>query len=272
MSTGLFARAALATIVLSCADPEITQPDVRTPPTDTVPDTVRTVVPGPPLLDARDMRSYRTVRIYELLDGNRTDSVTWMAENLGYDTLGGTRTWCPDGKRHLCDSLGPLYSYQIARLAPDSTIKNQCDVWLGAQGICPAGSHLPSKGEWDTLVRWTGGMLHAGRILKSRKDWMTRISGTPGVGTDSVGFEALPAGYHFTGDQGIGLEGHTHPDSAYFYLGGSAFFWTRTNTVPGTCAQAWSMAITSDYDEVQFLALPRTAGLSVRCVVDAPAP
>jgi uncharacterized protein (TIGR02145 family) len=106
--------------------------------------------------DPRDDRSYRTVRI-----GDQT----WMAENLNFNAVGSV---CYNNKDVNCVKYGRLYRWNIAMTA------------------CPAGWHLPSDTDWETLINFVGS--DAGTKLKSRVGWGRHN------GTDDFGFSALPGG------------------------------------------------------------------------------
>ncbi|SHM35375.1 major paralogous domain-containing protein [Fibrobacter sp. UWR3] len=132
------------------------------------------------LLDSRDGHTYKSVKI---------GSQTWMAENLNYET---DDTYCPDGKSENCSTYGRLYN------------------WNTAKTVCPAGWHLPSKDEWNTLLTAVGGASTAGKAIKSASGW--RKSGNC---TDAFGFSAIPTGYRDGNKEEYGN-------------GYSAYFWSST--------------------------------------------
>lgn len=120
---------------------------------------------GQVLKDSRDGKEYPTVNI-----GGKT----WMAKNLAYcEPVDDAKAWdglvtnvknytaCYDYTLNYCEKYGMLYS------------------WTAAQNACPAGWHLPSKAEADSLILslgkkgeryvnliryWTGPDLFGGRI------------------------------------------------------------------------------------------------------------
>lgn len=114
---------------------------------------------GGTLVDKRDGKKYKTVKI-----GNQT----WMAENLNYRTQD---SYCYKDKKLNCSKYGRLYE------------------WDAAKKACPAGWHLPSKEEFKVLFNSVGEQQVAGKNLKSKKGW-----NKGGNGTDAFLFSALPAG------------------------------------------------------------------------------
>lgn len=212
--------------------------------------------PGPALFDARfGSKVYPTVQV---------GGGIWMARNLDYDTLRSVSSWCPGGT-DTCPGRGRLYAWWTAMKA-DSSYSNWCDVWLDSTGICPDGWHLPSVAEWTELSDSLGGSANAGRFLKSPDGWLPALDGSSGGGTQPTGFDAIPAGYRTTGSQGYGWYGHTSPDSAFLAAGNVAAFWTRTNSVPGSCTSAWGYFLESGQPAASLRLVPRVTGLSVRCV------
>jgi uncharacterized protein (TIGR02145 family) len=113
------------------------------------------------ITDPRDGKQYRTVKI-----GN----VTWLAENLNYETV---YSHCYDeytGNGSLCKKYGRLYDWTDAMLS-----------------ACPAGWHLPTDGEWEDLQRAVDDDMAR---LRS-KEWHG--------GRDLLGWTALPGGYQRIG-------------------------------------------------------------------------
>jgi len=166
--------------------------------------------------DERDGKSYKTVRI---------GTQTWMAENLNFDT---TYSWCRD-----CEVYGRLYSYEAA-------------TWS-----CPEGWHLPSDGEWTTLVAYLGGYTIAGGKLKETglTHWAKPNKGA----TNESGFTALPHGYRSL-------------NAVLNFQTKIGWWWTST---PAELEpQAWSIRMESKNATVIRIASARFTGLSVRCIKD----
>ncbi len=123
-------------------------------------------------VDSRDNKTYKSIAI-----GDQT----WMTENLNYNAAGSV---CYDNKDENCAKYGRLYDWPTAMNGAASSGKSPSRV----QGVCPAGWHLPSDGEWSILEREIGGDKTAGKKLKSKSGWKK------GNGTDEVEFSALPGG------------------------------------------------------------------------------
>jgi uncharacterized protein (TIGR02145 family) len=138
--------------------------------------------------DPRDGQSYDVVKIGDL---------TWMTENLSYET---ETSACPDGDSRNCKRLGRLYT------------------WAEAKTVCPEGWRLPTKSDFAQLLT----QPNAGAALKSRDGWFKK-----GNGSDEFGFNALPAGYgtdgRFNGIGGYAYfwsadEDAENPESNAYYL------------------------------------------------------
>ena len=170
------------------------------------------------LKDSRDGQTYKTVQIGDQV---------WMAENLNYETEG---SYCYDDVKSNCAKYGRLY------------------IWEAATSACPSGWHLPSQGEFETLLEFVGGEDVAGTKLKFVSGWREN-----GNGEDAFGFSALPAG-------GRGVNGN------YDGEGYGAFFWSSTEL--SSSGGAWGLYLDYDYGHV-YLDRYINPGFSVRCLKDA---
>ena len=143
------------------------------------------------------------------------------------------------------------------------------------RGLCPAGWHVPSDAEWNTLVSSLdpgadlgapvelGGAqtlsVSAGGALKSTLTSTDPVNPDPNVwlmpnagATDASAFRALPAGLVIP----QGLAGR----------GAGALWWTSTSTAAGD--KAWYRSLSYLNTSVYRRSDLRKFGLSVRCVKD----
>ncbi len=181
--------------------------------------------------DNRDGSLYKTVVI-----GGKT----WMAENLKYKT---EKSHCYNNEVGMCAKYGRLYDW-------DDAIK-----------ACPEGWHLPSWGDFDKLFGAARGgdfSKAEGNILKASVGW----NGSE-IGTDDVGFSALPGGYHDRIDNDPDFPGH------YQGEGSSAGFWSSSEATNEICYAAYHMSLSGDSDMALASAEScKSWSLSVRCVKD----
>jgi len=188
----------------------------------------------------------------------------WMAENLnigtminGVDTMfnnGLIEKYCYDDLEDNCDTNGGLYQWDEMM----HYVTTQ-----GAQGICPAGWHVPTDyewkilegtvdsqygvgdPEWDKTGEWRG--FDAGLNLKSNGGW-----NFGGNGTDLYNFMVLPCG-------------RRDLDGSFTRLGDKTYFWTSADH---SNDYAWIRYIAHDYSEVHRDAFHKQYGRSVRCIRD----
>lgn len=199
------------------------------------------------LLDARDGRKYRVVKI---------ENQEWMAENLNFiDDNMGKSARCYNDNDVNCNKYGKLYTWAVAmdsvgvysNDAKGCGYNKYCNHSEKVRGICPAGWHLPDKIEWKTLWNNIGNESIAGMRLKSTTGWTAK-----GKGNDDFGFAILPAGYF--------------DDAKFGGLGNSSGFWTSTEKSP-IFADAAFVDESKQMDMDEYVH-SKKEGRSVRCIKD----
>ncbi|MDP3684947.1 MAG: FISUMP domain-containing protein, partial [Ignavibacteria bacterium] len=132
----------------------------------------------------------------------------WLKENLDVGTMiqgtsnpsndGRIEKYCYDNNPENCTTYGGLYQWNEAMTY---------DTANGAKGICPAGWHIPTKTEFETL---RVAVKDDGNTLKAIGQG-TEI----GAGSNASGFSALLGG--------------NRKNNGYFYdLSLYTYFWTST--------------------------------------------
>ena len=190
------------------------------------------------MTDPRDGMVYKTTTI---------GGQVWMAENLNYFDVEGTPSsikndWCYWDKPENCESAGRLYTWKVA------------------QRICPEGWHLPTKADWESLLREVGADS-LNEILWKGSSKLKSVSGweNDGSGTDDFGFTALPAGMKFT----------TNTQDGFTYHGCSSLMWASTEADGGAAdTLAYHMYLDCSNDNAIVNTVKKINGLSVRCVKD----
>jgi uncharacterized protein (TIGR02145 family) len=191
------------------------------------------------------------------IDGNTYNTITignqrWMAENLRVSryrngdiiSLRTSNEWTYEeiGWRNWFNNDSATYEI------PHGKLYN----WYSAndnRGICPSGWHIPSKGEWQILSEFLGGIMIAGGKMK--------ITGTshwnyPNVGaTNESGFSAYPSGARY--------------GTQFQYFGTNAFFWSSTQAYSNG---AWYLNIYSSGEGVEIHTMYMNQETSVRCLKD----
>jgi len=175
---------------------------------------------------------------------------TWMAANLNVgsriiDTTsshnnGITEKYCYENKESNCDIYGGLYQW--------NEMMNY-DTVPGIQGICPLGWHLPTDGEWTTLITWLGGDSIAGGKMKETgtTHWAYPNTGA----TNEIGFTALPGGYRYY--------------SGTLFITDYATFWSSSESLS---SGAWYRLLQFNFNYVVRRAYTKENGYSVRCLMD----
>jgi uncharacterized protein (TIGR02145 family) len=220
-----------------------------------------------------DGNTYKTVKI---------GAQWWMAENLRathfsngaeitkvennttWDNLDlSDKAYCyyDDSIIH-ADTYGALYNWAAAMNGAESSESAPSQV----QGVCPLGWHLPSDNEWIELemqlgmsydeawkVGWRG--INEGSKMKAKEGW-----DNDGNGTNSSGFNALPAGIRDS--QGLFSEAgritHFWSATEYFNITTYAFNRKLSYIEPGV----------GFFHASHYYGYPKDFGFSVRCVKD----
>ena len=177
---------------------------------------VRNVIENP-FTDSRDGNVYRVVSI---------GSQTWMAENLNFET---EDSYCYQDSVENCARYGRYYK------------------WSAALNACPGGWHLPTKEEYETLIKNVDGDVASGTALKSVDGW-TRA--TPAL--DTYSFTGYPAGYR-------------DGEEVFVAEGAGVFFWTDSE---GDGNNAYGMLLQYDVGDAEISDFSKDYAFSVRCVKD----
>ena len=193
-------------------------------------------------------------------DGNHYSTVkigdqVWMAENLkttrflNGDTIPNMANgfqWATADSSGYCNH---------SNNQENATIYGRLYNWYSVKDnrkLAPAGWHIPTSNEWQTLVNGNGGKYLAGGKLKETGNmhWISPNSGA----TNALGFSALPGG--------------NRNDIANFYNKGiNGFWWTQTEiTGAGSFGVHFSMYTNTPYCE--HANADKHMGFALRCVKD----
>lgn len=202
--------------------------------------------------DDRDSQQYGTVQI---------GTQCWMTKNMNYDDGCASNTWvnssdvrwcgCYSGNSSNCTTFGKLYQWS-AVMAGTTTV--------GAQGICPAGWHVPTQTEIDAMIAYVntqysceGSSINSGKAFSATSTWS--VSGTScTVGNtlatnNSTGFNLLPSGFRDTSGNYQSINSNTKIWASNMNSG-NALRYDLSNS---------SWRFTYGYDSKAY-------GLSVRCI------
>ena len=200
--------------------------------------------------DSRDGQSYDVVKIGDL---------TWMAENLNFETAG---SFCPDGDSRNCKRLGRLYSWTEAKtVCPEGwRLPTSADfAQILAQSLSPSIAQSPSQSLAQSQAGNSGAVPNAsnavqnnraGAALKASDGWFKK-----GNGSDALGFRALPAGYRGA-------------DGKFDGIGGYAYFWSATEDPENSESNAFYLFLSFSSDAASVNAFAKEDYRSVRCVSD----
>ena len=121
------------------------------------------------------------------------------------------------------------------------------------RGIAPQGWHVPTDGEWTTLVNCLGGETVAGGKMKEvgNNHWYT--AGMPNIASNESGFTALGSGYRNDGWNNI---------LRYTY-----FFSKTSDSITGP-GQVWVRLLVDSGEDIGRGTSDLINGFSVRCLKD----
>ena len=178
------------------------------------------------MTDSRDGQVYKTIVI---------EGLTWMAENLNYET---DNSFCYNDSAKYCATYGRLYK------------------WSVAMNACPEGWHLAT---YDDAYTLTGPNLQcytkSADELRSMEGWIP-VNGDDTRGLDAYGFSASPGGRRESSGQ-------------YVALGTEAGYWFMIEAADNTIYD-WVMEIHQDSRDSKLNREYEARAHSVRCVKGAP--
>ena len=190
------------------------------------------------------------------IDGNLYQTIKigdqwWMAENLEV-----THYRNGDPIPHVAD-FGIWYTLSTGAFCNYDNDEDNVPVygrlynWHAVddeRNIAPEGWHVPSDGEWQTLIDYLGGDAIAGGKMKEEgtAHWYAPNTGA----TNESGFTALPGGCRAV----------SFLDMSYY-----CYFWSSTEH---DINQAWIQQLVSSSSVIYNSYYDKYFGLSVRCVRD----
>lgn len=127
------------------------------------------------------------------------------------------------------------------------------------RGLAPAGWHIPSNNEWETLTTTLGGASLAGGAMKSTYSWIA-----PNIGvTNSSGFCGLAGG-----ECGLFFLYNATFCGASQNIGSNANFWSSTEMSAPNNAYAYFRGLYQFVPELGSGGSQKRVGFSVRCIKD----
>ncbi|MCQ2361380.1 MAG: hypothetical protein MJ009_07910 [Paludibacteraceae bacterium] len=178
----------------------------------------------------------------------------WLTDNT--IPASGSSVYTPYYAGVQMDGYGGYYNWAAAVGVADG--KAQAVAFTEPrQGICPNGSHIPTRDEWITLkdyvasnTSWTPvGEAYVRLHLKSTSGWFSN-----GNGDNKSGFAAQPAG-NASGSYVSGISQYTD-------------FWSATTCNERTKAYDRSLGYENNTGDFSEFEIDKKSGLSVRCIKD----
>ena len=128
--------------------------------------------------------------------------------------------------------------------------------------LCPAGWHVPSDAEWDSLKAflidngygYEGSGIDIAKSMAAKTDWnpfpQAGAVGNDAATNDSSGFAALPGGYR-------------NFDGGFYGMGDYAYWWSSTESDK---YHGSSRYLYSHYSTINNFAGHKEVGYSIRCM------
>jgi uncharacterized protein (TIGR02145 family) len=151
------------------------------------------------------------------------------------------------------NKYGLLYTWYAANNISSTSCDNDIEMKVAqmSNDVCPAGWHVPSITEWETLISYI--LRNNGYNYEELPLQLKSITGWNDVnGIDQYGLNVLPGGYW------------REPTSSHFVsLGNSSFFWTSSelNSANGNNVRIEERFSTGSVGKQLY-------GFSVRCIKD----
>ena len=165
------------------------------------------------------------------------DPIPNITDNAAWGTMAtGAYSWYNNDVTNKA-SYGALYNWSAVA---DDTIKI----------ITPAGWHVATDSDWNTLTTYLGGDSIAGGLLKEAgtAHWQTPNKGT----AKRSGFNALPGGYRY------------YVDGTFGGVGLNGAWWTKPDRKAN---YGWYRFLVSNFDDsYRYGTTGKAGGFYVRCV------
>ena len=217
---------------------------------------VKSFTCGTGTISDNDGNPYETVLIGTQCWTKQNLKVTKYNDGSNIPEIPGSGTW----DNTIVTGARTVYADLPSNLSTYGYLYN----WYSAtdsRKICPTGWHVPTDGEWTTLIQFIDPMANAsttgpqsttaGGNLKSISTlWNTATPPSPG--TDNYGFSALPGGFRYL-------------DGSFQDIRNISFFWSTTD-YPSN--DAWNRNLnfgSSDVNKYNYL---KSLGGSIRCLKD----
>ena len=198
--------------------------------------------PNPNVTIGKQIWSTQNLNVDRYRNGVIIPQVTYYAQWNSLTT--GAWCWYENDSTKYGATYGRLYNWYAAN---------------DPRGLAPAGWHIPSEKEWNTLATTLGGYSIAGGAMKSTCGWVAPNNG----GTNSSGFSGLAGGecgaFFYYGTM---YYGQTQK------IGTDANFWSSTELPAPNNSNAYYCSLSYFTPVLSAPAVQKRVGFSVRCIKD----